>query len=757
MEGAGSSGAWGVDRNSKVFSFDGQGEQRSRRKPNLQPSKASKSTTFFFSNFPNGFGEKDMLKIFQRWARVQDVFISRRLNKWGKRFGFVRLFDVKNVGKLERELDKIYIGSTKLFVNIPKYHRVDVSREEGRNKSSVGTGRLEHGVMERVETEVNKSYKGKEVWVEKGEKKSFADAVRRQERWAWKGPVFTAKQQSLPWMEGSVVGRFNTDLDFEQLGEEFVRGGMSMLRVRAMGDNLALLTSRGGKKMEEIINLNKEWFNSVLVKMQPWSPSFTVSHRVVWVRCLGLPITLWNRESFARVVGDIVTLIDIDDATLMWENLEFARLKVRIENNRLLRVARKFRINDQNISVFIEEEHPVVLAGQCKDSHRIYDSSDSITSTETYVEESAFSVKSYEEGGVGRTIERSQMKGKVVGGGEEDEGQAQRLNARLGELSAGFSSCQEKGGNPFTDEESQRQKLVEEPDFGNAAIQVGKRSFCSFSAHAELARLVVDVESMYNQDIFVLGLGQGRKEAQEDVLQTGMGVGYSGSRPGNALSDLGSEMETRFRTGGRQGGARGEGTYAFQEQENNMNVEKEGSRNIYLELESAKKKTPMEHDGTHAGNISSKNQDAVLGIGTHRRRGGMLLGCREGGGHEERGVTTTQRRRKIKGLVDLEGSKSHPRRSVRIRIKCPQNALSFLSRQGMPTVSLSDGDIDNCNLRLREFDSPEEPIKLWEISRKVGIRCHKDEQEVIQEFSSLEERDLKTMSCVEEGKKRGFL
>jgi len=143
----------------------------------------------------------------------------------------------------------------------------------------------------------------------------------------------------------------------------------------------------------------------------------------------------------------------------------------------------------------------------------------------------------------------------VVRGGEEDEGQAQRLNVRLGELSAGFCSCQEKGGNPFTDEESQRQKLFEEPDFGNAAVQACKRSLCSFSVHAELARLVVDVESMYNQHMYVLGLGQGRKEAQEEVLQTGMGVGYPGSRPGNSLSDHGSELETRCRIGGRQGGA----------------------------------------------------------------------------------------------------------------------------------------------------------------------------------------------------------
>jgi len=108
------------------------------RGPVRKPSGRSNDfTTFFFSNFPSGFGEIDILKIFQRWARVKEVFISRRRNKWGRRFGFVRLCDVRNVGKLERDLDQIYIGSTKLFVNIPKYrcHQEELPGVE-RKKSS---------------------------------------------------------------------------------------------------------------------------------------------------------------------------------------------------------------------------------------------------------------------------------------------------------------------------------------------------------------------------------------------------------------------------------------------------------------------------------------------------------------------------------------------------------------------------------------------------------------------------------------------
>ncbi|KAK7377513.1 hypothetical protein VNO80_02939 [Phaseolus coccineus] len=55
-----------------------------------------------FIQLPHSYGN-DMFKIFQRWGRVCEVFISRRLNKRGKRFGY----EVRNARQLEKELDGI--------------------------------------------------------------------------------------------------------------------------------------------------------------------------------------------------------------------------------------------------------------------------------------------------------------------------------------------------------------------------------------------------------------------------------------------------------------------------------------------------------------------------------------------------------------------------------------------------------------------------------------------------------------------------
>jgi len=42
-------------------------------------------TSFFFTNFPDHFFAKDLWKVFQRWGRVLDVFISNKLNSRKRR------------------------------------------------------------------------------------------------------------------------------------------------------------------------------------------------------------------------------------------------------------------------------------------------------------------------------------------------------------------------------------------------------------------------------------------------------------------------------------------------------------------------------------------------------------------------------------------------------------------------------------------------------------------------------------------------
>jgi len=376
-------------------------------------------TTFFCSNFSNGYGELDMHKVFKKWARVKEVFITRRLNKWGRRFGFVRFFEVGNVTSLEKELDQIYIGNKKLYVNIPRYQRHDSDPGKRLSMVTKNPSTMSYAGSRRWDVEgptARERVRRKEVWVEKKGNNSYADVVKGGSWQEWKGPVITTQKQVLPWMENSAIGQFNTELDFNQLGEKFLKGGMSMIKVRYLGDKLAMLTPRVGESLEDLIKLNKAWFDSVFDSIDPWSENYVADHKIVWVRCYDLPITLWNKECFSKVVGEKASVVSIDKSTLLWENLEYARIQVRLLKNQSARLAKVMRINDQNFSILIEEESPGDSIGPCRCSYDGFGSSDSVSSSETYVEETVCSVNSCEEEVMKRDLEGRWSRGEVFGG-----------------------------------------------------------------------------------------------------------------------------------------------------------------------------------------------------------------------------------------------------------------------------------------------------------------------------------------------------
>jgi len=71
-----------------------------------------------------------MFKFFQKSGRVFEAFISRKLNAWGKRFGFFHFMDVRNVHSLAKEMNGAKIRSLVLHVNVRRYRRREYQGRE---------------------------------------------------------------------------------------------------------------------------------------------------------------------------------------------------------------------------------------------------------------------------------------------------------------------------------------------------------------------------------------------------------------------------------------------------------------------------------------------------------------------------------------------------------------------------------------------------------------------------------------------------
>ncbi|MCI02891.1 RNA recognition motif [Trifolium medium] len=62
------------------------------------------SISFFVTNFPEYCSSEELWERFARFRRVGDVFIPKKVDKWGMRFAFVKFMEEKEAEELNQRL-----------------------------------------------------------------------------------------------------------------------------------------------------------------------------------------------------------------------------------------------------------------------------------------------------------------------------------------------------------------------------------------------------------------------------------------------------------------------------------------------------------------------------------------------------------------------------------------------------------------------------------------------------------------------------
>ncbi|MCI28908.1 endonuclease/exonuclease/phosphatase family protein, partial [Trifolium medium] len=119
---------------------EGVGERRSRASQRGYIHRLEReATTFFFTNFPDDVKAVDLWPRFARYARVGEVYIPAKVDKQGRRFGFVKFREVKDAIELLRRVSNIWIGTFKLRINLSKFERrVEAIQKEEDQREGTG-------------------------------------------------------------------------------------------------------------------------------------------------------------------------------------------------------------------------------------------------------------------------------------------------------------------------------------------------------------------------------------------------------------------------------------------------------------------------------------------------------------------------------------------------------------------------------------------------------------------------------------------
>jgi RNA recognition motif-containing protein len=79
------------------------------------------SISFFVTNFPTEVASENLWETFARFGRVGDVYIPNKVDKWGRRFGFVKFMEVRDEEALNRRLQEVWFNTFKLRVNRSRF------------------------------------------------------------------------------------------------------------------------------------------------------------------------------------------------------------------------------------------------------------------------------------------------------------------------------------------------------------------------------------------------------------------------------------------------------------------------------------------------------------------------------------------------------------------------------------------------------------------------------------------------------------
>ncbi|KAI5443414.1 hypothetical protein KIW84_012164 [Lathyrus oleraceus] len=196
----------------------------------------------------------------------------------GKKFGFVRFFDVGDVDNLTVKLDNIFIDKQKLFVIVPRFQR-ELGHGEYRNSRS-GDGEKSVQTREGV-SRANKGFR---------EGRTYADVA-----------VPLKVQEKSQGLKQSFQMEFNMEED--EVWERFNKAYVG----------------------EELINNKAQWLQGWFKVVKKWNPEVVDQERVTWIRVFGTCCHISDSGFFELIARPIGYFTRSDDDTRNQKKMDVAR------------------------------------------------------------------------------------------------------------------------------------------------------------------------------------------------------------------------------------------------------------------------------------------------------------------------------------------------------------------------------------------------------------------------------------------------
>ncbi|GMP81599.1 hypothetical protein CsSME_00036251 [Camellia sinensis var. sinensis] len=303
--------------------------------------------SIFVDNIPQKMDPKDLFQLFTKFGVVRDVFIPQKRRKaTNTRFGFVR-FDCSVAANIAiQKANGLWVEDRELKVKVAEYGRIE-DRSVKRNQSGgIFGGNEDRGRFDRVRH---------------GLQRSFVDVVKDGIDTPMGKTASTIKvnEEGHGWLFESAILKFKTEYSLQSIRMVLKENGLGHVLARKGGGRKVVFTFLSKEDMLVNILSIKEWFKDWCESIKIWESDDTAEQeRCLWLRCYGVPLSMWNRSTFNKIGSVWGSVLSLDGNISQPETFSHGRVRIATGCMEFINQTIKLECKGRIHSVLVCEEQP---------------------------------------------------------------------------------------------------------------------------------------------------------------------------------------------------------------------------------------------------------------------------------------------------------------------------------------------------------------------------------------------------------------
>ncbi|KAL7235297.1 hypothetical protein ACSBR1_018740 [Camellia fascicularis] len=279
------------------------------------------------------------------WVPV-DVFIpSKRRLVSHFRFGFVR-FDCHVAADIAiQKGNGLLVDDKVLEVKTATLNRRNREEHNRRNPPSIRKSQFI-----RRSFEVNRS----RGHVSSAGQRSFANVLQGVKT----NTSIKVTEEGNGWLYESAIIHFNTEYSILSVSEALKEKGLEHILVRKGGGRDVILTFNYQDELKSNISNLQDWFKDLSQFVVEWKSGFhLVQERCVWLKCFGIPLHVWNRNTLNNIGSLWGSVLSIEGDICQPKSFSHARIRVATSTMESITKPLTLECKGKAYTFFVCEDH----------------------------------------------------------------------------------------------------------------------------------------------------------------------------------------------------------------------------------------------------------------------------------------------------------------------------------------------------------------------------------------------------------------